>query len=161
MDLYPDPYLLLRLLHIGSAAVLFGTGLGIAFFMFVAERSGDVRHIAITARHVVLADAIFTAIAVVVQPLSGLALIHMAGWPWDTPWLIWTYVLYVVAAAAWLPVVWIQMRLAKLASAADAHGTALPPAFHQLYRIWFWLGWPGFLSVAGIFVLMIFKPVWA
>jgi len=37
----------------------------------------------------------------------------------------------------------------------------LPPAFHRLFRIWFILGWPGFLSVLGIFILMVFRSAFA
>ncbi len=153
-----DLYLTLRLVHILSAAVLFGTGLGIAFFMLLAVRGGDVAHIAATGRHVVLADALFTAVAVIAQPLSGIWLANLAGYPLLSPWLVGTYVLYGVAAAAWLPVVWIQMRLAKLAGQAKADGMPLNEEFHRLFKIWFWLGWPGFLSVLGIYILMVFKP---
>ena len=151
-------YLALRLIHILSAAVLFGTGLGIAFFMFVAVRGGDVAHIAHTGRHVVLADAIFTAVAVIVQPVSGFWLAQIVGYPLMSNWLLCTYVLYGVTGAAWLPVVWIQMRLSKLAGLAEENGTKLDAEFHRLFRIWFWLGWPGFLSVFGIFILMVFRP---
>lgn len=147
----------IRLIHILSAAVLLGTGLGIAFFMLMAERSGDVRHIAVTARHVVLADALFTAVAVIVQPITGLWLALYVGYPLLSGWLLATYVLYAVAAAAWLPVVWIQIRLARLATAADAANARLPSEFYRLYRIWFWLGWPGFLSVLGIYIVMVFR----
>jgi len=154
-------YLTLRLIHIVSAAILFGTGLGIAFFMFMAVRGKDVANIAVTARHVVIADAIFTAVAVVVQPVTGLWLALIAGYPLLSPWLIGTYVLYVVAAAAWLPVVWIQMQLAEMAKRSHEQRIMLPPLFHKLFRIWFILGWPGFLSVLGVFVLMVFRSALA
>lgn len=154
-------YLTLRLVHILSAAILFGTGMGIAFFMLMAVRQSDVAQIAATARHVVVADAIFTAVAVVVQPVTGLWLAVIVGYPLLSPWLIGTYVLYVVAAAAWLPVVWIQIRLARLAQTARDQKTALPTEFHKLFRIWFLLGWPGFLSVLAIYVLMVFRPAFA
>lgn len=150
-------FLFLRLIHILSAAILFGTGLGIAFFMFMAVRGGDVRSIAVTARHVVVADAIFTAVAVIVQPLTGLWLALLVGYPLLSRWLVITYALYVVAAAAWLPVVWIQVRLAALAKEASNTDAPLPPEFHRLFRVWFLLGWPGFLSTLGIFAVMVFR----
>lgn len=150
-------FLTLRLVHILSAAVLFGTGLGIAFFMYMAVRGRDVANIAVTARHVVVADAIFTAVAVVVQPVTGLWLALLVGYPLLSPWLVGTYVLYAVAAAAWLPVVWIQMRLATLANQAAEGGTTLADEFYSLFKWWFWLGWPGFFSVLGIYGLMIFR----
>ncbi len=150
-------FLALRLIHIVSAAILFGTGLGIAFFMFMAVKSGNLAYIASTARQVVIADFIFTAVAVVVQPVTGLWLALIVGYPLLSPWLVGTYVLYAVAAAAWLPVVYIQMRLADLAQRAFEQKVLLPDEFHRLFRVWFILGWPGFLSVLGIFVLMVFR----
>ena len=65
-------YLLVKWLHIVSSTVLFGTGAGIAFFFLRAQRTGDVRIIAAVAREVVLADMVFTATAVVLQPVTGL-----------------------------------------------------------------------------------------
>jgi len=154
-------YLVLRFVHIVSAAILFGTGLGIAFFMYMAVTGRNIAEIAATARLVVIADAIFTAVAVVVQPITGLWLALLVGYPLLSPWLVGTYILYAVAAAAWLPVVWIQMRLAEMAKRAYDQRVMLPPEFHRLFKIWFLLGWPGFLSVLGIYVLMVFRSAFA
>lgn len=152
-------YLLIKMIHILSGAVLFGTGMGIAFFMVWANRSRDPAAIATVARIVVVADMIFTATAVVVQPLSGLWLIHIQGYNLLEPWLVAAYVLYAVTGAFWLPVVWIQVRLARLAEVAVAKGQALPPLYGRLYRIWFAMGFPAFAAVIGIYALMVFKPV--
>lgn len=151
-------YLLIKMLHILSGAVLFGTGMGIAFFMVWANRSRDPVAIAAVARIVVVADMIFTAAAVVIQPLSGLWLIHIQGYSLLEPWLVVAYVLYAVTGAFWLPVVWIQVRLARLAEAAVAQNQALPPLYWRLYRIWFAMGFPAFAAVIGIYALMVFKP---
>lgn len=152
MELYP----VLRLVHILSASVLFGSGMAIAFFMLMAWRAGDRAAFALTAQHVVLADWVFTATAVVVQPLSGVALAHVAGWPLSATWLMWSYGLYLFIGACWLPVVWIQYRVKSLlAASAD---DAVPDRVHRLMRIWFILGWPAFAALIGIFVLMITKP---
>lgn len=152
MELYP----VLRLVHILSASVLFGSGMAIAFFMLMAWRAGDRAAFALTAKHVVLADWVFTATAVVVQPLSGVALAHVAGWPLSATWLMWSYGLYLFIGACWLPVVWIQYRVKALLAAAD--GDRVPDRVHRLMRIWFLLGWPAFAALIGIFVLMITKP---
>jgi uncharacterized membrane protein len=156
-----DLHLLLRLIHLLGAATLFGTGLGIAFFMWMAHRTGDAVVVAATARVVVIADTIFTATAVVVQPLSGLALAHVAGYSlWDS-WIVLSIGLYVLVGACWLPVVWIQIRLRDLARDAARAGAALPAEYQRLFRIWFILGWPAFAGVMAIFVLMIWKPqIW-
>lgn len=152
------PHLALLLVHVLSAAVLFGTGAGIAFFMVAAHHTRDARTVAAVARIVVLADFVFTASAVVVQPVSGAGLIALAGWRWNEPWLLAAYALYVLTGACWLPVVWIQMRLKRLAEQAAAEGAALPDAYRRLYRFWFALGWPAFAAVIGIYALMLAKP---
>ena len=152
-----DPILWLRLVHILSATVLFGTGLGIAFFMWRADRSHDVAFIAATAHQVVIADWIFTATAVVIQPLTGVILIVLVGHdPW-TPWLIATYVLYGVAGACWLPVVWLQLRMATLARLAHERRQPLPALYRHYMRLWFLLGWPAFSAVIAIYILMVFR----
>lgn len=150
--------LALRLVHVLSAAVLFGTGAGIAFFMLRAHLSRDPATVAAVARIVVLADWVFTATAVVVQPLSGIALARLAGWSLAEPWLLLSYALYVLVGACWLPVVAMQLRLRRLAEQAVAEGAPLPQSYHRLFRLWFWLGWPAFAGVIGIYVLMLWRP---
>jgi uncharacterized membrane protein len=151
-------YLALKVAHILSGAVLFGTGAGIAFFMLRAHMSGEARTVAAVGRMVVLADFVFTATAVVIQPLSGLALIHLQGWSLTAPWLLAAYGLYVLIGCCWAPVVWIQYRMTRLAERAAAEGATLPAAYHRLFRWWFALGWPAFAGVLGIYVLMVAKP---
>ncbi|WP_406851713.1 DUF2269 domain-containing protein [Brevundimonas sp. BH3] len=149
----------LKIIHILSGAVLFGTGAGIAFFMLRAHMTRNVATMAAVGSIVVLADFLFTATAVVVQPISGLGLIHLQGYSLTEPWLLAAYGLYVLIGICWLPVVWIQMELAKMAKQAQAEGEALPPRYFGLFRIWFILGWPAFAGVIGIYWLMVAKPV--
>lgn len=149
---------ILRLVHVLGATVLFGTGLGIAFFMVVAHRTRDAAVIAHVAGTVVVADTIFTATAVVLQPISGAWLAHRLGWSLGEDWIVLSLILYVATGVFWLPVVFIQIRLRNLARAAARDSTALPPQYYQLYRIWFAFGFPAFLSVIGIFWLMLAKP---
>jgi uncharacterized membrane protein len=149
---------LLRFVHVIGAAVLFGTGLGIAFFMVMAHRTGDPAKIAHVAGTVVIADTVFTATAVVLQPITGLLLARTMGWPLDEGWIVLSVILYVVTGLFWLPVVVIQIRLRNLARAAAASAEPLPKAYHRLYRIWFAFGFPAFFAVLGIFWLMLAKP---
>lgn len=151
-------YDIAKTLHLLSAAILFGAGLGTAWFMWRADRSGEVAHVAATARAVVLADWIFTAPAVLFQPLSGLWLVHLVGYPLTESWLLWSYLLYALAGACWLPVVWLQIRMRDLAAAAVARGESLPPQYHRYLGLWFALGWPAFIAVIAIFHLMVTKP---
>ena len=149
----------LKIIHILSGAVLFGTGAGIAFFMLRAHMTRNVATMAAVGSIVVLADFVFTATAVVVQPISGLGLIHLQGYSLTEPWLMAAYGLYALIGICWLPVVWIQMELAKMAKRAQAEGEALPPRYFSLFCIWFILGWPAFAGVIGIYWLMVAKPV--
>lgn len=155
-----DLYLTLKLVHVLGAAVLFGTGLGIAFFMWMAHRTRDAAAIAHTARIVVIADLVFTATAVLIQPVTGAGLALLVGYSTFHFWIVATIVLYVLVGLCWLPVVWIQLQLRNVAAAAVRDGTALPERYFRLFRIWFWLGWPAFAGVIAIFALMIWKPQW-
>ena len=152
-------YLIVKWIHILSSTLLFGTGLGIAFFFWIADRRGDAAQIAATARNVVLADTVFTAPAVIVQLGTGLWLVQRLGLPWSMFWLKAALVLFFTIGACWLPVVWLQWRMRNLAEAAVRDGTPLPAEYHRAMRWWFWLGWPAFISVIIIFWLMVARPV--
>jgi uncharacterized membrane protein len=150
--------LALKFVHILGASVLFGTGLGIAFFMWMANRSSDPAAIAATAGTVVIADTVFTAVAVIVQPISGALLGWLIGYSLSESWLVASLALYIVVGLCWLPVVVIQIRLRDLARAAAQKSATLPEQYGRLYAIWFALGWPAFIGVILIFGLMIWKP---
>lgn len=151
-------YLLLKYIHVLGAIVILGTGAGIAFFMLMAHLSRDAGFIARTAGIVVLADKLFTATAVVAQPVTGYLLMRLAGVALSEDWLALSLVLYAVAGVFWLPVVWMQARMRDFAAAAAGAGEPLPPAYHRLFRLWFAFGIPGFGSVMAIVWLMIAKP---
>jgi uncharacterized membrane protein len=151
-------YAALLFVHIIGAAVLLGTGAGIAFFMLMAHRTGDAKIVAAVARIVVIADFLFTASAVVVQPVTGVLLARTIGYPLSSGWIMLSIVLYLVTGAFWLPVVWMQVRMRELARNAARAGAALPAAYHRLFRVWFAFGFPAFAAVLAIFWLMITKP---
>ncbi|MEZ5937102.1 MAG: DUF2269 domain-containing protein [Hyphomonadaceae bacterium] len=149
---------LLRWAHIIGACVLLGTGAGIAFFMVMAQRTKDARLIAHVADTVVIADWLFTASAVVVQPITGALLATAIGWPLTEPWILVSLGLYVFTGAWWLPVVWIQHKLRDLAREAAAGDGVLPERYHRLYRWWFISGFPAFAAVLAILWLMVERP---
>jgi uncharacterized membrane protein len=151
-------FFVLKFLHVIGAAVLLGTGAGIAFFMLMAHRTGRAEVVAAVARIVVVADFLFTATAVVAQPVTGVALAHTVGYPLGAGWLVLAIVLYVVAGIFWLPVVWMQMRMRDLAAEAARAGLPLPRAYHLLFGTWFAFGFPAFAAVLAIFWLMIRQP---
>lgn len=153
-----DYALALRWLHVIGACVLLGTGAGIAFFMLMAVRTARPALIAHVASTVVIADTLFTATAVILQPLTGYLLAREIGWSLTEGWIVLSLILYVVVGLFWLPVVWIQIQLRDMARQADAQGTALPERFHRLYRIWFAAGFPAFAAVIAIVWLMLARP---
>ena len=154
-----DPYTLLEWAHILSSTILFGTGIGTAFQMWMAHRQGDARVITGVAANVVRADWLFTTPSGVFQPASGLAMVWIAGHdPWAS-WLVATYALYALAFACWAPVVVLQIRARDLAAAASAASTPLPPEYHRVMRLWFALGWPAFLALVVVYWLMVAKPI--
>lgn len=155
-----SPFLLdlLRWLHVLGAATLLGTGAGIAFFMLMAHRTTDARLVAHVAGTVVVADMIFTAAAVVLQPITGAALAAGLGWPLTTGWIVVSLALYVATGALWLPVVRMQARMRDLAREASAAGAPLPAAYRRLFRLWFACGVPAFLFVLAIVWLMVARP---
>ena len=152
---------LLRWAHILGATLLIGTGAGIAFFMLMAHRTRDAKIIAHTASVVVIADWIFTASAVVAQPVTGLLLANAMGWGLDSFWIVASIGLYVFIGLFWLPVVWIQHRLRDLARTAAEKGETLPEAYFRLYRVWFVCGFPAFAAILAIVWLMVARPVFA
>jgi uncharacterized membrane protein len=151
-------YFILKFLHVIGATVLLGTGAGIAFFMLAAHLSGNTATIAGTARMVVRADFLFTATAVVAQPITGVLLAQNVGYPLSEGWIGWSIVLYFFTGAFWLPVVWMQMRMRDLAAAALRENRPLPPQYHKLFWCWFAFGFPAFAAVLAIFWLMIVRP---
>ena len=153
-----DWYGLLKTAHVLSSTILFGFGAGTAWYFWNAHRTRDPATIAAVGRMVVRADWIFTGTSGVVQPVSGITLAHLAGWPLDAPWLIVTYALYALAFACWVPVVRLQIVAARLAREAGGTGACLPAAYDRAMRWWFALGWPAFLALVAVFWLMVTKP---
>ncbi|WP_404924875.1 DUF2269 family protein [Mesorhizobium sp. ORM16] len=152
-------YFVVKYLHVIGAAVLLGTGAGIAFFMLLAHRTGNAATIAAVARIVVVADFLFTATAVVAQPITGVALAWQAGYSLREGWIVLSIVLYVVTGLFWLPVVWMQMEMRNLATHAATSGDPPPERYNKLFRLWFVFGFPAFAAVLAIFWLMITRPL--
>ncbi len=156
-----DPYLTAKWVHILSSTVLFGTGLGTALHLWLTHVSGNVAAIAVATRNTVRADWAFTLPSVIVQPISGAALIELAGYDWHESWLVLALLLYGLAGVCWLIVLKLQLRMRELAEAAVRGGSSLPEAYFHCARAWFWLGWPAFSAVIVIFWLMVHRPeIW-
>ena len=152
-------YLIVKWLHILSSTVLFGTGIGSAYYMLFTSLTRDAQAIANVVRLVVIADWVFTTATIVLQPLTGFYLIHLMGYPMSSAWIVWTIVLYLVAGAAWLPVVWMQIKMRDIAQAAAATRTELPPKYWLFLKWWVALGFVAFGALVVVFYLMVAKPV--
>ena len=158
-----DDYLLLRLIHILSAVVVAGTGAGIAFFLLMAYRSKNWVALAVTARHVILADWIFTAPAVFIQLVTGLLLTHQLGYSLTSVWFIVVVSLFIFIGLCWLPVVYIQYRIAQTTESVleqdlQKNDTNVQ-GLKRLMRYWTGLGVLAFSAIIVMFWLMIVKPL--
>ena len=152
-----EHYLIFKLIHILAAVVVTGTGAGIAFFMFMANRSNNPQAIYVTAQHVILGDWVFTTPAVITQIITGEYLMNMQGYSFSAPWFYWVMGLFAFIGACWIPVLRIQYKLRELAKlSVDAKNVT--PEFKSLMRTWTLLGVPAFIAILGIFWLMVFKP---
>jgi uncharacterized membrane protein len=151
-------YLTLKSLHIFSLILLFGTGLGSAFYKFMADLHGDVHAIYTTNKHVVLADWWFTTPTVLIQPITGYYLLQELPFSLTTPWLLASIVLYLLAGACWLPVVFLQIRMRELSRQAVEQKKPLSQDYFDDARTWFWLGVPAFTAMVLIVILMVLKP---
>ncbi|MGV3653255.1 MAG: DUF2269 family protein [Noviherbaspirillum sp.] len=151
-------YVVVKWLHILSSTLLFGTGIGSAFYMLFTSLTRDPRATAVVTRYVVIADWLFTAPTIILQPLTGLYLIHLAGFPWNSAWITYSLVLYLVGVACWLPVVWLQIRMRDIARDAVRADTPLPDPYWRYMRRWVLLGIPAFFAFVIVFYLMVAKP---
>lgn len=151
-------YLLIKWIHIISSTLLFGTGLGSAFYKYVTDRSHNIQAIGTTNRIVVLADWLFTTPTIIIQPVTGIMMVLMAGFSLSDSWLLLSIVLYIVAGVCWLPVVVLQIRMRDLSAEAISTKTQLPDIYWQYTKTWFWLGVPAFCAMMCILYLMTLKP---
>ena len=151
-------YTTVKWLHILSSTILFGTGIGTAYFMITAVMTGDPKVIAVVGKNVIIADWLFTASTVIIQPVTGFCLIYLANIPLTHRWVIWSTSLYLLAGACWLPVVWLQIKMHQLAETANLNKNGLPRSSWSYFSLWIALGIPAFIALIIVFYLMIAKP---
>jgi len=151
-------YLILKWVHILSSVLLFGTGLGSAYYKYMTDRSGDLKAMTITNRNVVLADWIFTAPTVILQPLTGIGLIYVSGYSYSETWIWVSLILFGIAGLCWLPVVYLQIVMRNISEESLKQNKPLPEKYWHYAKLWFWLGVLAFTSIVAVFGLMVFKP---
>jgi uncharacterized membrane protein len=152
-------YLFLKTIHIISSTILFGTGIGGAFFLFMANRRKNIAGIYFATRHVVIADWLFTTPAVVIQLITGIWMLHEGGYALTDLWVMWGLALYIFAAICWLPVVWMQIKMRDMAKDALENNSILPKRYWTMDKGWVLLGCLAFPTIVGVFYLMVVKPV--
>lgn len=151
-------YLFLKWIHIISSTILFGTGIGSAFYMFMANRRKNIAGIYFATRDVVIADWVFTTPSIIIQFITGVALVHGGGYALFEGWVLWALILYFFVGACWVPVVWMQTKMRDMAKQALDTGTALPERYWKMDRWWIMLGSLAFPAVMLVFWLMVYKP---
>ena len=152
-------YILLKWIHILSSTILFGTGIGSAFYMFSANRSKNIPSIYFATKYVVIADFIFTTPAVIIQLLTGLWLLQITGYNFSDKWVMFGIALYFFAGACWLPVVLMQIKMRDMAKIAFETGGTLPERYWKMDKWWITLGSLAFPAIVVVFWLMVAKPV--
>ena len=153
-----NTYLLLKWIHILSSVAMVGVGFGSAFYLFFVNRTRNVAAIAEVSRLVVRADYWFTTPAMIIQPATGLWMVSIAGYSLTDTWLLGTFAMFILAGASWLPVVWIQIKMAKMAEVAANNKIDLPLQYWRFARLWTTLGLIAFPAMITIYGLMVFKP---
>ncbi len=150
-------YYVMKYLHILSAVIMVGTGFGSALYVFFANRSGSltVQHFANSM--VVRLDWYLTTPTVIIQPLTGWWLIQHVGWQWNSAWLMSAYILYLLIGLAWLPVVWLQVKMYRCTAQALRLNTALDERYIIYQRYWERLGYVGFSGAIVVFYIMVSK----
>jgi uncharacterized membrane protein len=151
-------YFSVKWLHIISSTLLFGTGIGSAFYLLMTSLTRNLAATAVVTRIVVWADWLFTTPTVIVQPLTGFYLLHLLGIPFNTHWVIWSVVLYAIAIGCWIPVVWLQMKMRNCACEAATYYDELPSIYWRYLKAWILLGIPALIAFLLVFYLMVFKP---
>lgn len=157
--IHPLTIPILKSLHILGAVMFLGVGLGSAFYKWRADKSGDPKVIAWCQHEIVLADWLFTTPSAVIMPVTGFWLLHVYQMPWTTPWVFWGIMGYIVTGVLWLPAVYLQIKMRRLADEAVANGTPLTEEFETARRIWVALGIPAFLIAIAIVTIMTAKYV--
>ena len=152
-------YLILKWVHILSAILLFGTGLGSAFYKLFTDRSGNLSAIAVTNRLVVRADWLITTPTILIQPITGFWMLYLFDYPAIPGWIWLSLALYLFAGACWLPVVVLQIRMRDMARQGISARRSLGRSYWRLANIWFWLGVPAFISMVAVVWLMVVKTI--
>ena len=148
----------IKFVHVLAAAAMLGTALAVALFMLVADRSGNVSVIAVTARFAVLVELMVMIPALALQPISGLPLASAVGVTLGEFWIMLSLLIYGLIVAGWLAVLVLEIRIRDLTQEAVLAGVPLPESYYGMFRLYTVLVWPTLAAMILVFALMIWQP---
>ena len=148
----------IKFVHVLAAAAMFGTALGVALFMLLADRSGNVSVIAVTARFAVGVELMVMIPALALQPISGFPLVSTIGLSFGEFWIVASLLVYAVVVIGWLAVLLLEIRIRDLTQEAVLSRVPLPEDYHGLFRLYSALVWPTLAAMIAVFALMIWQP---
>jgi len=148
----------IKFVHVLAAAAMFGTALAVALFMVLADRSGNVSVIAVTARFAVVVELMVMIPALALQPISGFPLASAVGLTLGEFWIMLTLLIYALIVAGWLAVLVLEIRIRDLTQEAVLAGLPLPEAYFGMFRLYTVLVWPTLAAMILVFALMIWQP---
>lgn len=151
-------YAWFKILHIISAAVLFGGGLGVAIYLLYVNQQKNLALIAQASATAVSATWLFTVLAAFVQAITGFVLVGLHGYASSTMWILGSILGFLVTGILWLPIVCLQIRCRDLAVTALQTNTPLSAEYRRCYRTWCCLTLLVWVVLVVVFYLMTNKP---
>lgn len=154
------PYYILLFVHYTGVILLVGNITVTAIWKVFANRSNNPVIIAFGQRLVTGTDFGVTIPGIVLTMVGGYGAALYIGYPlFESAWLLWSQVLFVVAGLIWLGIlVPIQIRQAKLAR-EFAEGGVVGEEYRRLSRRWITWGLISTVPIVGILWLMVAKPL--
>jgi len=152
-------FTVIKFLHVMSAVLLLGTGLGLAFFLFRAQQSKDSQTILFALNNTLIGDIVFVGPALFVLFGSGHWMLRNGAHSVREPWMIASLALIMLVGLCWVLAVFLEWRMRNGLRASAQQGAAVLPPKHGLYhRLWVSLGLIAFPTAVVILVLMVIKP---
>lgn len=154
-----DLIFVLKFVHLLAAAGMLGTWLGAALFMLRAHRSDNPSVMAVTSQFAVRVEKTVMIAAIVLQPISGFALVAAIGLSSsDEFWIVLSLALYVVVVAAWLLALRFEIRIRDLTRQAALDNVPLSDSYRRLFPPYAAFTWFGLAGTVLLFFLMTWQP---
>jgi len=154
-----DVIFAIKFVHVLAAAVMLGTWLGLAAFMWLAHRSKNTSVVALISQFVVTVEKTVMIPAILLQPLSGFPLAYAIGLqPFGELWILISLAFFAAIVVCWVLAMRAEIRIRDLARAAALESEPLPKSYRQKFRTWRLLAVPLLIGMICLFALMIWQP---